>query len=78
MHLTLPDLGINDQPMVLSAWLVKKGSAVAEGEPLVEVLCGGVTVDLPAPAAGVLKKKLVTDGDVLAVGQPLAVIEPGA
>jgi pyruvate/2-oxoglutarate dehydrogenase complex dihydrolipoamide acyltransferase (E2) component len=54
---------------------VKRGSAVAERESVVEVLCGGVTVDLPSPTAGVLKKKLAADGDVLTVGQPLAVIE---
>jgi 2-oxoglutarate dehydrogenase E2 component (dihydrolipoamide succinyltransferase) len=75
MYLTLPDLGIDDQPIVLSSWLVKRGSAVAERESVVEVLCGGVTVDLPSPTVGVLKKKLVADGDVLTVGQPLAEIE---
>jgi pyruvate/2-oxoglutarate dehydrogenase complex dihydrolipoamide acyltransferase (E2) component len=78
MLLILPDLGIDDQAIVLSSWLVKKGSAVAEGEPVVEVLCGGVTVDLPAPVAGILKRKLVADGDLLTVGQPLAVIEPAS
>ena len=73
--LILPDLGIDDQPIVLSLWLVKEGSRVAEGEQVVEVLCGGATVDLPAPAEGVLIAKLVEEGDSLAVGQRLAVIE---
>jgi 2-oxoglutarate dehydrogenase E2 component (dihydrolipoamide succinyltransferase) len=73
--LTLPDLGISDQPVTVSMWLVKEGRRVTEGEPVVEVLCGGVTVDLPASGDGILTKKLVADGDVLTVGQPLAAIE---
>jgi pyruvate/2-oxoglutarate dehydrogenase complex dihydrolipoamide acyltransferase (E2) component len=74
-HLILPDLGLDDQPIALSIWLVKEGSRVAQGEPVVEVLAGSVTVDLPAPADGVLVEKLVSDGESLAVGQRLAIIE---
>jgi 2-oxoisovalerate dehydrogenase E2 component (dihydrolipoyl transacylase) len=74
MVLTLPDLGLGDQAIVVSMWLVKKGSHVAEGEPLVEALAGAATVDLPSPAAGVLAEKLAAAGDTLAVGQPLASI----
>jgi pyruvate dehydrogenase E2 component (dihydrolipoamide acetyltransferase) len=73
--LTLPDLGLGDQPIVLSLWLVKKGSRVAEGEPLVEVLAGAATVDLPSPADGVLAEKSASAGDVLAIGQRLATID---
>ena len=73
--LVLPDLGLDEQPIALSLWLVKKGGRVAAGEPIVEVLAGGATVDLPAPADGILAEKLVAEGDSLAVGQRLAVIE---
>jgi pyruvate/2-oxoglutarate dehydrogenase complex dihydrolipoamide acyltransferase (E2) component len=73
--LTLPDLGIDDQPVTLSVWLTKRGAKVKEGEPLAEVLCGGATVDLPSPGAGILAKKLVEEDDVLSVGQQLAIIE---
>jgi 2-oxoisovalerate dehydrogenase E2 component (dihydrolipoyl transacylase) len=73
-HLTLPELGLGDRPIVLSLWLVKAGTQVAEGEPVVEVMADGVTIDLPSPADGVLIEKLVADGDLLVVGQPLAVI----
>ncbi len=76
--LKLPELGLDDRPIVLSMWLVRQGATVAEDEPVVEVLCGGVTVDLPAPAAGVLVEKLARTGDVLAVGQRLAVIDTEA
>ena len=72
----LPELGLVDQPIVLSLWLVKEGSQVVEGEPVVEVMADGVTVDLPAPADGVLLEKLVAEGESLNVGQRLAAISP--
>jgi pyruvate/2-oxoglutarate dehydrogenase complex dihydrolipoamide acyltransferase (E2) component len=75
MFLTLPDLGLDDQPITVSMWLIKEGRRVSEGEPVLEVLCGGVTVDLPVPGDGILAKKLVADGDLLTAGQPLAVID---
>jgi 2-oxoglutarate dehydrogenase E2 component (dihydrolipoamide succinyltransferase) len=74
-ELTLPDLGIDDQPITVSSWLVKRGTRVTEGEPVVEVLCGGVTVDLPATSQGVLVEKLVADDEILKIGQTLAIIE---
>ena len=73
--LKLPDLGLGDQPVVLTLWLVKRGWRVGEGEPLVEVLAGAATVDLPSPADGVLAEKLASTGDLLVVGQRLAMIE---
>jgi 2-oxoglutarate dehydrogenase E2 component (dihydrolipoamide succinyltransferase) len=74
-ELTLPDLGIDDQPITVSSWLVKRGTRVTEGEPVVEVLCGGITVDVPATSWGILVEKLVADDEVLKVGQSLAIIE---
>jgi pyruvate/2-oxoglutarate dehydrogenase complex dihydrolipoamide acyltransferase (E2) component len=74
VYITLPDLGIDDQPITLSMWLVKEGAKVAEGEPVVEVMAGGVTVDLPATTDGFLVKKFVADGELLAIGQRLATI----
>ncbi len=73
--LTLPDLGIDDQPIRLSVWLAKRGAKVKEGEPLVEVLCGGVTVDLPSPNDGILAEKLAAEDETLNVGQRLAIIK---
>jgi 2-oxoisovalerate dehydrogenase E2 component (dihydrolipoyl transacylase) len=70
--LAVPDLGLGEQAIVVSMWLAKKGSRVAEGEPLVEVLAGAATVDLPSPATAVLAEKLAAAGDTVAVGRPLA------
>jgi pyruvate/2-oxoglutarate dehydrogenase complex dihydrolipoamide acyltransferase (E2) component len=75
IELRLPDLGLGDQPIMLSGWLVSRGARVEAGEPLAEILAGPATVDLPAPAAGVLVKRFVEVDEPLAVGQPLAAIE---
>jgi len=74
-ELKLPDLGLDDQPVVVSLWLVKRGGRVVEGGRLLEVLAGTALVDLPAPVSGTLVETLVGADDVVRVGQRLAVIE---
>jgi pyruvate/2-oxoglutarate dehydrogenase complex dihydrolipoamide acyltransferase (E2) component len=71
----LPELGISGQPIVASLWLVERGATVIRGDAVLEILCGAATVDLPAPASGVLVAKLVEEDEPIAVGQRLGVIE---
>lgn len=74
-YLTLPDLGLAGRPVKASLWLVRRGTRVVEGDALLEVLAGEATVDLPAPASGVLVRKLVEENDTLEVGQRLAIVD---
>lgn len=74
-RLVLPDLGLGQRQVVASLWLVEQGAEVAAGDRLLEVLADNVTVDLPAPASGVLAETLVVEDEPLSVGQLLAVIE---
>jgi pyruvate/2-oxoglutarate dehydrogenase complex dihydrolipoamide acyltransferase (E2) component len=74
VKLVMPELGIEDQPMTVSLWFAERGRRVVAGEPLVEILCGPATVDLPAPAGGILKEKSVSFDEQVRVGQKLAVI----
>lgn len=74
-YLTLPNLGLGDTPIVLSLWLVKQGTRVAAGEPVAEILAGCATVDLPSPTDGILLEKMAVEGDIIAIGQQLAIIE---
>ena len=73
-ELLLPDLGIDDSPMVISLWLVKPGSRVSAGDRVVEILAGPATIDLPSPVDGILVKTLADEDEPLTVGQCLAVI----
>lgn len=74
-YLILPELGIDDRPIVVSLWLIEEGSRVEAGERVLEVLAGAATVDLPAPADGRLVETLVAEDEPLRVGQRLAVID---
>ncbi len=69
----LPELGA--QPVVLSVWFAEAGEEVFEGERLVEVLAGGATFDVAAPATGRLAVKRALVGDALRPGQVLGEIE---
>jgi pyruvate/2-oxoglutarate dehydrogenase complex dihydrolipoamide acyltransferase (E2) component len=60
---------------VASLWLVEEGGAVTEGDRLLEVVAGDVTVDLPAPASGKLVELLIGEEDELVAGQVLAIVE---
>jgi pyruvate dehydrogenase E2 component (dihydrolipoamide acetyltransferase) len=73
--LTLPELGAGEMLITASLWLVEVGDEVSEGDRLLEVCFGAASVDLPAPASGVLVETLVAEDDVLGVGQELAIIE---
>jgi pyruvate/2-oxoglutarate dehydrogenase complex dihydrolipoamide acyltransferase (E2) component len=72
-YITLPDLGA--APVVLSIWFTAPGELVFEGDRLVEVLTGGATFDVAAPATGRLAEKHALPNDRLVPGQVLGVVE---
>jgi pyruvate/2-oxoglutarate dehydrogenase complex dihydrolipoamide acyltransferase (E2) component len=74
-YLLMPELGLSDIPIVASVWHVERGQQVSEGDRLLEVLAGEITVDLPSPTSGVLSQVLVSEDDPLSIGQQLAIIE---
>jgi 2-oxoglutarate dehydrogenase E2 component (dihydrolipoamide succinyltransferase) len=75
IELLLPELGMGAVPLLVGQWLVEAGREVTEGDRLLEIVAGSATVDLPAPASGVLREMLVGEDDRLTVGQVLGVIE---
>jgi pyruvate/2-oxoglutarate dehydrogenase complex dihydrolipoamide acyltransferase (E2) component len=74
-ELHLPDFDLGDMPVTACTWHAAAGQRVVEGDRLLEITAGDVTVDLPAPASGVLVARRVEIDDHLSVGQVLAVIE---
>ncbi len=73
--LILPELGLAGFPVTVTVWHVEQGSEVTAGDRLLEIVAGGVTIDLPSPASGILTKTLVSEDDELHTGQLLAVID---
>jgi 2-oxoisovalerate dehydrogenase E2 component (dihydrolipoyl transacylase) len=68
----LPELAESVVEGEIVRWLVAEGETVAEDQPIVEVMTDKVTVELPSPFAGVLRKHLAAEGDVVEVHRPIA------
>jgi pyruvate dehydrogenase E2 component (dihydrolipoamide acetyltransferase) len=71
----MPQLGETVQTGTIKAWHKKVGDTVRADETLLEVSSDKVDVDIPAQADGVLKEIRVAEGEEVAVGTVIAVIE---
>ncbi|HVP41398.1 MAG TPA: dihydrolipoamide acetyltransferase family protein [Candidatus Krumholzibacteriaceae bacterium] len=70
----MPRLSLTMKEGTVAEWFKKEGETVTKGEPLVEVLSEKATVDVEAPAAGILRKILVGKGVDVPVNATLAII----
>jgi 2-oxoglutarate dehydrogenase E2 component (dihydrolipoamide succinyltransferase) len=76
-EIRVPTLGESVTEATIGKWFKKPGEAVKADEPVVELETDKVTVEVPAPAAGVLGEVLVKQGDNIAVGGLLGSIIAG-
>ncbi len=76
-EIRVPTLGESVTEATIGKWFKKPGEAVAVDEPLVELETDKVTIEVPAPAAGVLSGIEAKDGDTVAVGALLGQIKEG-
>jgi 2-oxoglutarate dehydrogenase E2 component (dihydrolipoamide succinyltransferase) len=77
-EIRVPTLGESVTEATIGKWFKKPGEAVAVDEPIVELETDKVTIEVPAPAAGVLAEVAAKDGDTVAVGALLGQIKEGA
>jgi len=77
-EIRVPALGESVTEATIGKWFKKPGEPVAVDEPLVELETDKVTIEVPAPAAGVLADIAAKDGDTVAVGAVLGLIKEGA
>ena len=75
ISIKVPPLGESIVEATVARWLKKDGDAVAAGETLVELETDKITVEVPAPKAGVLTRRQAKEGDVVKVEQALAEID---
>src|SRR3954470_17173533 len=73
----VPTLGESVTEATIGRWFKKAGDAVAVDEPLVELETDKVTIEVPAPSAGVLGDIIAKDGETVAVGALLGQINEG-
>ncbi len=70
----LPALGMSQDTGKIVQWLKAEGQQVVKGEPLVEIETDKATVEIEAPADGVLARISAAAGDDIPVGQVIAAI----
>ncbi|MEJ9232551.1 2-oxo acid dehydrogenase subunit E2 [Peribacillus butanolivorans] len=71
----LPDVGEGMHEGEIIKWLIKEGESVTQDQPIVEVQTDKVNAELTAPATGVVKKILFTEGDIVEVGTTIFTIQ---
>jgi 2-oxoglutarate dehydrogenase E2 component (dihydrolipoamide succinyltransferase) len=77
-EIRVPTLGESVTEATIGKWFKKAGDTVAVDEPLVELETDKVTIEVPAPSAGVLSDIVAKDGETVAVGALLGQIADGA
>src|SRR5436190_19701812 len=78
IEIKVPALGESVTEATIGQWFKKEGEVVKADEPLVELETDKVTVEVPAPAAGVLADIKVAQGTTVAIGSILGSISEGA
>jgi 2-oxoglutarate dehydrogenase E2 component (dihydrolipoamide succinyltransferase) len=78
VEIKVPTLGESVTEATIAKWFKKVGDAVKADEPLCELETDKVTVEVPAPAAGMLSAITAEAGTTVAVGAKLGELEAGA
>ena len=74
----VPTLGESVSEATIGKWFKKPGDAVTADEPLVELETDKVTLEVNAPASGILSEISAKDGETVGVGALLGAITEGA
>src|SRR5512141_83586 len=78
ISIKVPPLGESIVEATVSRWLKKKGDAVKSGDTIVELETDKITVEVPAPRAGVITSISANEGDVVKVDQLLGELDETA
>lgn len=74
VEMVMPKMGESVMEGTILQWLKAVGDEIEEDEPVLEVATDKVDTEVPATHAGVLKEILAQEGDVVQVGQTIAII----
>jgi len=74
----LPELGENIESGDLVRLMVKPGTNITEGEPVMELETDKAVVEVPSSVTGTIGEIRVKEGDKLRVGQVIFTVENGA
>jgi 2-oxoglutarate dehydrogenase E2 component (dihydrolipoamide succinyltransferase) len=74
VEMIMPKMGESIMEGTVLKWLKNVGDSIEQDESVLEVATDKVDTEVPAIQGGVLKEILVQEGDVVAVGAPIAII----
>ena len=77
-EIRVPTLGESVSEATVGTWFKKVGDVVKADEPIVELETDKVTVEVPAPASGVLTEIVAQNGETVGLGALLGQIAEGA
>ena len=78
VEMLMPKMGESIIEGTILTWLKKEGDSIEADESVLEVATDKVDTEVPATHGGILKKILAKEGDVVAVGTAIAIIEINA
>lgn len=76
--IVVPTLGESITEAIVARWLKQVGEAVAVDEPIVELETDKITVEVPAPSAGVITEHKAEEGATVNVGDSIAALDASA
>jgi pyruvate dehydrogenase E2 component (dihydrolipoamide acetyltransferase) len=74
-NITMPNLGYDMEEGKIAMWRKDVGESVERGEPIAEVETDKATVEMEALASGTLVEIVRVEGETVAVGDVIAVME---
>ena len=74
-NITMPQLGESVTEGTISKWLVNVGDHVNKYDPLAEVMTDKVNAEVPSSFSGIVKELVAAEGETLAVGEVVCVIQ---
>ncbi len=74
VELIMPKMGESVAEATITNWLKEVGDVIEADESVVEIATDKVDSEVPSTAEGILLKKLFNEGDVVQVGQAIAII----
>src|SRR5579884_763310 len=75
IKIVMPQLGESVSEGMVGRWLKRVGERVERDEPLVEIITDKVNAEIPAASSGILKEISVNEGETVAVGTQIALLE---
>jgi 2-oxoglutarate dehydrogenase E2 component (dihydrolipoamide succinyltransferase) len=74
-EIIMPKMGESVIEATITKWLKVEGDQIEEDDPIVEIATDKVDSEIPSPVEGKLIKALFAEGDVVAVGTVIAIVE---